>query len=138
MVAVGQRDEAGLSGSAAIAPIVKAHLDRHFDRGGAVVGEETAGQSGRRQCNQLFGQAYRGFVGEAGKDDVFQQVELVVQSRIDAWIRVTEQIHPPGAYRVEVPLAVEVLEPHAFAAPDRYRREGFMVLHLGAGVPQDE
>ena len=52
VVAVGERDEAGLSGSAVVAPIVKAHFDRHFHGGGAVVREEAARQTWRRNLHQ--------------------------------------------------------------------------------------
>ena len=46
-----------------------------------------------------------------------------------------EKIDPPGADRVEVAVAFEVIQPHSIAARDRYQWHLLMVLHLGAGMP---
>src|ERR1700704_969284 len=53
----------------------------------------------------------------------------------DARVGVAEQTGPPGTDRVEITVAVVILEPHARAAPHRDRRQGFVILHLGARMP---
>jgi hypothetical protein len=72
VIAVGERDEPRLARFTAIAPVVKAHLDRDFDGGGAVVGEEAAVEPRWRDAHQLFGQRHRGLMREPGKNGVFQ------------------------------------------------------------------
>ena len=81
VIAVGERDEARLALLAAVAPVVKAHLHRHFDGGGAVVGEEAAIEPGRREAQQLFGEGDRRRVRETREDGVFEPVQLLAQRR---------------------------------------------------------
>ena len=47
-----------------------------------------------------------------------------------------KDIDPPGADRVHVAVAFEVVQPDALTALDRDDRHVFMVFHLGAGVPK--
>ncbi len=54
VIAIGQRDEALLALAAAVTPVVEAHLQRHLDAGGAVVGVEHTLQPGRRQGDQAL------------------------------------------------------------------------------------
>ncbi len=75
-------------------------------------------------------------MAEAGEHHVLELVDLVLDALIDARIGMAENVDPPGAHRVQVALAVEVLQPHAFTAADGDQRQLFVVLHLGAGVPE--
>ncbi|MCY1417181.1 hypothetical protein D9M71_327080 [compost metagenome] len=136
VVAVAQGDEALLRRLAAVEPVVVAHLQRHLDAGGAVVGVEHPRQAGRGDLHQALGQLDHRLVAEAGEDHVLQLVDLVLDALVDARVGVAEHVHPPGADRVQVALALEVLQPHAFAAADRHHRQALVVLHLGAGVPE--
>ena len=61
--------------------------------------------------------------------------ELRGDRRVDARIRVAEQIDPPGAHRIEVAAAVEIVEPRAVAARDGHERQRFVQLHLRARMP---
>ena len=76
-----------------------------------------------------------GLVGEARQDDMFEPAELVRQCSIDPRIGMSEKIDPPGTDRVEVAVAVEVIQPHSIAARDRHQRHPLVMLHLGAGMP---
>ena len=137
VVAAAERDEAGLLAMATVEPVVEAHLQRHFDRGRAVVGVEHAIQSRRRDAHQFLGQPDRRLVGEAGEDHLLQRASLVGQGGGDARIGVAEQVDPPRADPVEVAPALGVDQPGAFAARDRHHRHGAfaVVVHLRAGMP---
>jgi hypothetical protein len=76
-----------------------------------------------------------GLVCAAGEHGVFERIELIFEGCVDARIRVTEQVDPPGADRVQIAVVCAVVEPRALAARNRDERQAFMVLHLGAGVP---
>ena len=51
-----------------------------------------------------------------------QLIELLLDPLVDARVGVAEDVHPPGADGVDVALAVEVLQPHPLAPPDRDQR----------------
>jgi hypothetical protein len=136
VVAVGQGDEALLVRLAAIEPVVKAHLQRDFDAGRAVIGVEHPVQALRGHLHQALGQLDHRLVAETGKDHVFELIDLILDALVDARVGVAEHVDPPGTDCVEVALAFEVFEPDAFAALDRDQRQLFVVFHLGAGMPQ--
>ena len=136
VVAVAQGDEAFLARLAAVDPVVMAHLQRHLDAGRTVVGVEHLVQPGRGDLHQALGQLHRRRMGEAGEHYVFQAVELLADALVDARIAVAEHVDPPGTDRIQIAFAVEVLQPHAVAAPDRDQRQALVVFHLGARVPQ--
>jgi hypothetical protein len=54
---------------------------------------------------------------------------------IDARVGVPEKIHPPRADRIEVAPAVEIIEPASGPARHGDERQGFVMLHLGARMP---
>src|SRR5579859_3757270 len=76
-------------------------------------------------------------MAETGEDHVLQLVHLLHESGVDARVRMAEQVHPPGADGVQIAAPIEVLQPYPLAAADGHRRQGLVVLHLRAGVPQD-
>ncbi len=136
MVAVGERDETLLLRVSPVAPVVEAHLDRHFHRGRAIVGVEATIQSRRRDGGQRLRQRDHRLMSEAGQDHLFEAVELPANGRVDALIRMAEKVHPPRTDGVEIVLAREVLEPDPVAAANRDERQfPLVVLHLGARVP---
>ncbi len=137
MVAVLKRHETGLLGQSAVAPVVEAHLDGHLHAGGTVVRQKAAGQARRRQGNQPLGQTYGRFVSESGEDHVLELPQLFGERRIDARVGMPEEIDPPGAHGIEIAFAVEILEPRPRTASNRDHRQGFVVLHLRAGMPHD-
>ncbi|CDF93468.1 hypothetical protein BN844_4270 [Pseudomonas sp. SHC52] len=75
-------------------------------------------------------------MAEAGEDHMLQLVDLVLDPLVDARVGMAEHVDPPGADGVEVALAFEVFQPHAFTALDRDQRQLFVIFHLGAGMPQ--
>src|SRR5690606_34508261 len=83
-----------------------------------------------------FGQLDHRLVGDAGEHHVFQAFQLLADARVDARVGVAEDIHPPGADRIQVTFAVEVLQPDTGGLTNRYQGQAFVILHLGAGVPQ--
>ncbi|MNF51297.1 hypothetical protein D3C84_326150 [compost metagenome] len=136
VIAVGQGDEALLALVAAVAPVVEAHLQRHLDARGAVVGVEHPVEPRRGDRHQALGQLDHRLMAEAGEHHVLELVDLGLDAGADARIGVAEHVDPPGADRIEVALAVEVLQPDAFAAADRDQRQLLVILHLRAGVPE--
>ena len=136
VVAVGQGDEALLVRLAAVTPVVEAHLQRHLDARGAVVGVEHALQPGRGEPYQPLGQLDHRLMAEAGQHHVLELVELGLDPRADARIGMAEHVDPPGADRIQVALAVEVLQPDALAAADRDQWQLLVILHLRTGVPE--
>ena len=74
-------------------------------------------------------------MGEIGKDDVFQLVELVFDGVIDFVVAVAEEIAPPGTDDVDVFFAFCVIEIAAFAVVDDDGREDFGVFHLLSRMP---
>src|SRR3990167_6564056 len=75
-------------------------------------------------------------MAEAGENHMLQLIDLILDALIDPRVGVAKHVDPPGADRVEVALAIEVLEPYAFAAFDRHQRQLLVVLHLRAGVAE--
>jgi len=136
VIAVGQGDEALLLATAAVAPVVKAHLQRNFDTGRTVVGIEDAVQPGRCQGDQALRQLHHRLMTEAGQHHVLELVDLILDALIDARIGMAEDVDPPGTDRIQVSLAVEILQPDAFAAADRNQRQLLVIFHLGAGMPE--
>ena len=136
VVAVGQGHEALLVRLTAVEPVVKAHLQRHFDAGGPVIGVETPCQAFRRHLHQALGQFDHGLMAETGEDHVFELIDLILDALVDARVGMAEHIDPPGADGIEVALAFEVFQPDTFAALDRDQRQLFVIFHLGAGMPQ--
>lgn len=116
---------------------MEAHLQCHFDARRAIVGVEHPVQPGRRHGHQPLGQLDHRLVAETGENHVLELVDLVLDALVDAWVGVAEHIDPPAADGIQVTLAIEVLEPYAFAVLDRDQWQLLMVFHLGAGVPQD-
>ncbi len=133
VIAILETEEPRLFGLPAILPVVEAHLQRDLDCRCAVAAVETMRQS--RQCRQSLGKLHHGLVGEARQDYVLEPAELVGQCSVDPWVGVSEKIDPPGTDRVEVAVAVEVIQPHSIAARDRHQRHLLVMLHLRAGMP---
>ncbi len=135
VVAVAERDVAGLLRLAQVAPVMGGHLQRHFHRRAAVVGVKAAVQALGGDGAELFRQPHHRLMGEAAEHDVIELVELFLQPRHDVRMAVAEDVGPPGTDRVEIALALEILEPHALCRFHRHQRQPLVVLHLGAGVP---
>ena len=114
---------------------MEAHLDRDLDRGRAVVGEEAAREARGREAGERLGELERGRVREAGEQHVLEAPGLRGERRVDARVRVAEEVHPPRADAVEVAPALEVVQPYALAALDRHERQALVVVHLRAGMP---
>ncbi len=75
-------------------------------------------------------------MGEAAEDDVLQSIELLLDPLIYVGIGVAEDVDPPGADRIQIAVAIEIVQPYAFAPLDRDYGHVLVVLHLGAGVPE--
>ena len=74
---------------------METHLQRDFNRARSVVGVEHTRQSWRRDTQQFLGQPDCRLVGEAGEDDMFEPVELILDRRGDTRIGMAEQVGPP-------------------------------------------
>jgi hypothetical protein len=76
---------------------VERHLDGDLDRGRAVVGEETARQPRGRERDEPLGQLQRRRMREAREQDVLEARCLGGERRVDARVRMAEQVDPPRA-----------------------------------------
>ena len=63
------------------------------------------------------------FRSEAGKDHMFEAIDLVLQCGSNARIGMTEQIRPPRTDRIEITFAIVIDQPRAIAACDRRKRD---------------
>ena len=63
-------------------------------------------------------------------------VEAEMTGDVDPVAGMAEDVDPPGTDRIQVSLAVEILQPDAFAAADRNQRQLLVIFHLGAGMPE--
>ena len=106
-----------------------------LDRGSAIGSVETMAEAAWRHGRQPLGKLDRGTMRESGQHDVLQRVELVDDRGVDRRVSVTEQIDPPGADRVQISVAVEIVQPRAAAARDWNERQGLVLLHLRARMP---
>ena len=135
VIAVFQADELRLVGFAAVAPVMRAHLERDLRGRRPVGGIEAMPETGGRQFAQTLRELHHRFMGEARQHHVFQCFQLVVQCGIDVRVAVAEQVHPPGTDRIEVAFLVAVIQPDAARARDRQQREALVMFHLRTGVP---
>ena len=83
----------------------------------------------------MLGEFDRRFVREAGQHHVIEAVELVLERGDDARMAMAEQAGPPGADRVQIAAAVVAGQPDALGLGDRQHRQGFVIVHLRARVP---
>ena len=133
VVATGQANKAALFGPAAVAPVMRAHLQRDLGGAGPVAAVKGVAQAG--QCAQFFRQFHHRCVGKTGQHDMVKTVELLAQRRLDVRVTVAKQIDPPGTDAVKVTPALEVMQPDALGAGNRHWRLRLVQLHLRAGVP---
>src|SRR6185436_4976213 len=103
--------------------------------GSAVARIETVAEAASRRARQPLGELDGRLVRAAGEEHVLQLSQLVRERGVDARVGMPEEIHPPRADRVEIPPAVEIVEPAPGAARHRNQRQDFVMLHLGARMP---
>ncbi|MNT43741.1 hypothetical protein D3C72_1802280 [compost metagenome] len=135
MVAAFQADEFLFLALAAVAPCVKTHFQGDFHGRRSVGSVKAVAKHAARQGGEFFRQLDHRFMRETGQHRVFQAVQLVLEFRIDARIRMAEQVHPPGADGVQVASAFVVIQPGAAAMADGDERYSLVVLHLRARMP---
>ncbi len=136
VVAVAQADEAGAR-LAAMAPILKGHLQRDLGRRRAVVGEEHAGQAGRRDVDELLRELDCGRVRQAEHRRVRDALELRANRGVDHRMRVAVDRAPQRRDAVDVGVAVGVVERAALRSLDDQRVLFDPSLLLRERVPQD-
>ena len=68
---------------------------------------------------------------------MLQLIQLLVDSGIDARVSMTEEIDPPGSDSIEIALAMETMKPCTFPASDGNQGKHFVLIHLGAGMPDE-
>ena len=122
VIAVGQGHEALFVRLTTVEPVVKAHFQRHFYAGRTVVGIKAAGQAVWRHLHQTLRQLDHRLMAEPGQNYVLQLIDLILDALVDARVGVPEHIDPPGTHSIQITLAFEVFEPHAFTALDRDQR----------------
>ena len=135
VIAAGQANKGLLPAVPQMLPGMRAHLDRDFDRRGAVRAVKRMAQDIPRQFREALRQLDHGSMRESRQHYVIELIELIAQRLHYRRVAVAEQAHPPGTDRVEIPRAVMAREPGSLGALDRYQWQIGMPFHLGAGVP---
>src|ERR1700680_5350698 len=118
MIAMGHTDEIRFAAATRVAPIVEAHLERDLRLRGAVGGVEAVTGIPRRDRRQALRELDHRLMGKAGQHDMLELRELVDDRGIDRRVSVPEQVDPPGADRVAIAVALEIVPPGAAAARD--------------------
>ena len=131
-----QRDVQGFAAVrlAALPPVLKRHLQRHFHRRGAVVGKEDVPQPGRRDIDQPLGQGDGRRMRAAQQRDVGDVLELCDDRRVELRMAMAVHVAPQAADRVEIFPAVDVDQRRALAALEDQR---LVLGHLRERVPDD-
>ena len=137
VVGVAQRDEAAALGPAAVAPVLKGHLQRDLRRGRAVVGVEDAAQAGRRDLDEPLRELDRRRVREAEHRRVRDLLELRAHGTVDRRMGVPVDVAPQRRGAVDVCLAVGVVERAPLGPLDDQRLLLGPALLLGERVPED-
>ncbi len=76
-------------------------------------------------------------MAEARQNDMLQFIELRLDGGVNTRIRMAEQVDPPGTDGIDIAVALKILQPDPLPPPDRDHRQGFVVFHLSARVPED-
>ena len=134
MIAVGQREEEGTV-RAPVAVGVVAHLECHLHGTGTVVGVEDFVEIPGGQGGELLGQVHCRPMAEPGQQDMLELLRLAGDPAADVGIGMAEEVDPPAADGIEIAPSVEIVKPDPLGTLDGDQGEGFMVFHLGAGVP---
>jgi hypothetical protein len=135
MVTPAKANKLALLRLTTITPKMKAHLQGNFDRRCTVGRVKAVPQQVAGNISQALVKLNDRVVSEAGQHRMLEQAKLVCKRRIDAGVRVTKQIHPPGTDAVQIASAFMVVKPHALPATDWHQGQGFMMLHLSARMP---
>src|SRR3989338_7444972 len=135
VVTVFQTDELRLARLGDLAPVMPVYFERVSLRGGAVRAIKAMPQPGWSQAAQPLGKLHYRLMGETRQHHMLQRLKLVAQSGVDARVAMPEQIHPPGADRIQVTFPVIVVQPHTLAARNRHQRKILIMLHLRAWMP---
>lgn len=139
MVGAVKGDEGIALRAAVLLPVLEGHADGGFDGGGAVVGEEGAGDfAAGEQVDELFGEADGGLVGEAKEGGVGDLAELLDDGSIDDGVGVAVDVGPDGGVAVEVFFAELVAEGAAVARDEHEWNmvRGAPLAHGCEGVPE--
>src|SRR5262245_123176 len=116
-------------------PELKGDLQRDLDRRRAIVGEEDVIESQRGQLDELAGEFDRRHVGHAEQRAVGDLVELRADGLVEFRDAVAVNVAPQRRDAVDVPVAVEILEPAALGALDDQRGLGGVGRHRRERVP---
>ena len=114
VVSVGKGNVLRLFGARFIAlpPVLKGHLQRHFDRAGAVAGEENVREALRGDVDQPLGEFDRGRIRHAQqRSDMRDFVDLLAQRGIEPRVAVTVHVAPHAAHAVEIFATVDIEQP---------------------------
>ncbi len=84
-------------GSLLVLPVLNGHFDGNLHGCGSVIGVENLFKIPRKDFQKSFCKLNCGFMGEPGKDHVFQMQSLLINFACDVRISMTVNIHPPAA-----------------------------------------
>src|SRR5690349_14216981 len=116
----------------ALPPILKRHLERDLDRGGAVVGKEDVIQAAGRDFDQSAGELDRRRMGHTKKRDMSDLVELLANGRVDLRMSMAMHVAPQAADAVDISTPLHVDQRAALGPLDEQR---LVLGHLRERVP---
>jgi hypothetical protein len=130
-----ERDEALLSGCPELPPCLRAHFDRRVDGGRPIVDVEDARQAARHGREQLLGEARGRLVGHPGQGAMRELARLLLERTQQPRMPVPQGGDVPRRVAVEIPPAIDVLEPGAAGTTDDDRVDAAPLVHRRVGVP---
>ena len=74
-------------------------------------------------------------MGRTGENDVLQARQLPADGLDDTRVGMAEEIDPPGRNGVDVGASLPIIEVNPLTTVDKDGRIDFVILHLGAGMP---
>ena len=76
-------------------------------------------------------------MGESCEKHMFQGIHLRHEGGVDGGMPVAKKIDPPGTDRIDVAVAIKILEPYARGPSNGNGGPRLVILHLRAGVPEN-
>ena len=116
--------------------VLVGHLEGDLGGGGAGVGEEDAGEAGRRDADELLGALDGGGGGQPQHRGVGDATELGHDGRVDLRDAVAVHVAPERRDAVEIAAPQRVDEVDSVAGVDDHRILAEPVLHLREGMPE--
>jgi hypothetical protein len=137
VVSVGERDERGAPGLAALLPVLKRHLQRDLDGGRPGLRVEDPAESGGCDLDQSGGELGSPRMGESQHGRVSDPVELLAHGSVELRVTVPVNVAPQRGDAIDVAPPSRVDQVGALGFLDHHRLLLHPALLLGERVPDE-